>query len=1221
MPPITCHILDTTRGKPASDVIVAIFKIGELVKSDSDDIVLSESNEPFGISKTNSDGRITNWNFNPTHELTELGIKDKEWELLKPGYYKIRFQTGQYFKRLATNETEGRTFFPFVEIMFTVEDPADKHYHIPLLLANHSYSTYRENIPSQPTPAQIKKQSIRELIQHENKSNEKLIHDPSQSPSPLNKDQQLYSSSNLISRVATTDDSMIFTNPSSSSSESQNTSTEQANNIDTTLANTTVDSAQNSQQEQLPVVTDINTAETIIIPSEVQQNNADTTPGLTENEEFFDALNKFTFKERSQEGEAQGQEQANNDQLSEHGSYLQDESQDHVLLNTYVKRRSNSARTTTSITTNIDPTTGEAFTTAHESTDPVLVRRSRTSIGSKNIDIATLEIERMRTSVLSKREKKKQEQKSTDDNNRLNFGNEVAEGHANFVVAYIMLSGIRTSVSRCSGIMVPLIESDFTDSKKLSFDVNGTELTPSSRYAFKFKDYSPLVFRELRQLFGLDPADYLMSLTSEYVLSELTSPGKSGSFFYYSKDHRFIIKTIHRAEHVKLRRILKHYHAHVKQNPNTMISQFYGLHRVKMPLSYGKGRRIYFIIMNNLFPPQIQFQKKFDLKGSTMGRYTNAPPNEGRTIFKDLNWMHEMQTIKFGPKLTEVFLDQLRKDVKLLVKLNIMDYSFLIGLHDSSTGNNDETVRQKKLSVFSPASSNLQDLKNTSPKLLTGLGDLPNLEDSRRTGNIFYTNNGGIESQTTNGVPLDQVYYFGIIDCLTNYSCKKKLETVWRSIGNERSKISALPPKEYGERFLRSIRRLNQTAGHLLSIRSNYHSLETGSKYTPTYTNHLILANGQIGSYFHDIPLNLTSTSPNSFSCSAVIEIPRYSNAKFEINKKQPFNPITQDIKKGKPRFMKNLFPYKGYLTNYGSIPQTWDDPTTKDPETGLFGDNDPLDIVEIGSAVAKVGDVNEVKILGALALIDDGELDWKIIGINVNDEMSLKLNDIEDIEVVCPGLLTGIKQWFKDYKIPDGKPANEFAFGGEFLGRDKAVQVIKHSHDYWRNLIQGGVTGDKIPNCANATIIGSEGYVQEAVSVEQIVKANGKKEEDAAIPAEVGDDVRQPDNAQDWDAVLLGDDLGGGVNRINGSLLSVQGNDSTNNGTLFGTNDLEGLVDGSPGGHDVVDDEDSLALQVGTNNRTTLTVVFLLFSVERVRDTGIFVTANLSQLGSSDGG
>jgi 1-phosphatidylinositol-4-phosphate 5-kinase len=87
----------------------------------------------------------------------------------------------------------------------------------------------------------------------------------------------------------------------------------------------------------------------------------------------------------------------------------------------------------------------------------------------------------------------------------------------------------------------------------------GNELSPASKHDFKFKDYAPWVFRHLRALFHLDPADYLISLTSHILLSELGSPGKSGSFFYFSRDYRFVIKTLHPAEHRYLRKILRQY--------------------------------------------------------------------------------------------------------------------------------------------------------------------------------------------------------------------------------------------------------------------------------------------------------------------------------------------------------------------------------------------------------------------------------------------------------------------------------------------------------------------------------------------------------------------------------------------------------------------------------------------------------------------------------------
>ncbi len=176
-----------------------------------------------------------------------------------------------------------------------------------------------------------------------------------------------------------------------------------------------------------------------------------------------------------------------------------------------------------------------------------------------------------------------------------------------------MLTGIRVGVSRTNAkLRSELDESDFKARHKYSFDVTGNEMMPSSKYDFKFKDYAPNVFRELRITFRLDPADYLMSLTSKYILSEVGSPGKSGSFFYYSRDFRYIIKTIHRSEHKVLRRILLPYFNHVKTYPNTLISQFYGLHRVKMRF----GTKVHFVVMNNLFPPHRDIHVRYDLKVS-----------------------------------------------------------------------------------------------------------------------------------------------------------------------------------------------------------------------------------------------------------------------------------------------------------------------------------------------------------------------------------------------------------------------------------------------------------------------------------------------------------------------------------------------------------------------------------------------------------------------------
>jgi inorganic pyrophosphatase len=111
---------------------------------------------------------------------------------------------------------------------------------------------------------------------------------------------------------------------------------------------------------------------------------------------------------------------------------------------------------------------------------------------------------------------------------------------------------------------------------------------------------------------------------------------------------------------------------------------------------------------------------------------------------------------------------------------------------------------------------------------------------------------------------------------------------------------------------------------------------------------------------------------------------------------------------------------------------QTWEDPNVVHPETKAKGDNDPLDVCEIGELVGYPGQVKQVKVLGVMALLDEEETDWKVIVIDVNDPLASKLNDVEDVERHLPGLLRATNEWFRIYKIPDGKPENQFAFTGE---------------------------------------------------------------------------------------------------------------------------------------------------------------------------------------------
>lgn len=54
--------------------------------------------------------------------------------------------------------------------------------------------------------------------------------------------------------------------------------------------------------------------------------------------------------------------------------------------------------------------------------------------------------------------------------------------------------------------------------------------------------------RHLRELFQVDTADYMLAICGNDALRELSSPGKSGSFFYLTQDDRFMIKTVKKSE-------------------------------------------------------------------------------------------------------------------------------------------------------------------------------------------------------------------------------------------------------------------------------------------------------------------------------------------------------------------------------------------------------------------------------------------------------------------------------------------------------------------------------------------------------------------------------------------------------------------------------------------------------------------------------------------------
>lgn len=221
----------------------------------------------------------------------------------------------------------------------------------------------------------------------------------------------------------------------------------------------------------------------------------------------------------------------------------------------------------------------------------------------------------------------------------------------------------------------------------------------------------------------------------------------------------------------------------------------------------------------------------------------------------------------------------------------------------------------------------------------------------------------------------------------------------------------------------------------------------------------LFFSGGKQISPWHDITLLDPQADPHYPIVTYVNEIPKGTRAKMEVNTKEPFNPIKQDVKNGALRFFK----YGDIPFNYGMLPQTWENPHKEHKDTGFVGDNDPLDVVELSSEPLPIGAVVRIKVLGLLALIDEEETDWKILGVNIDNPMAQRIDDNDELDTYYPDRVTAVREWFRKYKTPDGKPENQFAFNERIRNQVYAMKIIQECHQHWKELVEGNAPRGKL--------------------------------------------------------------------------------------------------------------------------------------------------------------
>jgi 1-phosphatidylinositol-4-phosphate 5-kinase len=348
-------------------------------------------------------------------------------------------------------------------------------------------------------------------------------------------------------------------------------------------------------------------------------------------------------------------------------------------------------------------------------------------------------------------------------------------GDENWNLILNMMLGIQKGVRSAAATFNPhadLSDLDFTERCKhrlMSAKVGG-----SSNKICRFRDFAPHVFERIRRLYGITAEQYIKSLGVETIIRSLTigefssliglcSTGKSGSFFYYSDDGQYLLKTMLRDEYLFFKASLKRYYYHLAGNPNTLVARFFGFHKLII-FKEIKSTKIYFVVMANVFNAGYEIDARYDLKGSTYGRTTDE--DEDHTVArKDVDFTNSGEKICLGPHLKARLLEQIAKDCDFFVGLNAIDYSLLLGIHNLSSRTGSPPKRRSSFS--------------------SGLAD---------------PEHGGMKASDGSCI-----YFMGIIDVFTNYNTKKKIEHAWKSSFHGPDRISCIPPLPYAERFMQFI--------------------------------------------------------------------------------------------------------------------------------------------------------------------------------------------------------------------------------------------------------------------------------------------------------------------------------------------------------------------------------------------------------------------------------
>nr|KAG5694230.1 hypothetical protein BaRGS_035334 [Batillaria attramentaria] len=360
---------------------------------------------------------------------------------------------------------------------------------------------------------------------------------------------------------------------------------------------------------------------------------------------------------------------------------------------------------------------------------------------------------------------------------------------------------------------VMLMPDDFKSYSKIRVD-NHMFNKDSMPSHFKVKEYCPLVFKNLRDRFGIDDSQYMASLSKQIM--SVDSPGKSGARLFLSRDKRFFIKTLVSEEVEMMHHVLKQYHQYIVEcHAQTLLPQYLGMYRLTV-----NDVETYMVVMRNVFSPRLTIHKKYDLKGSTVDRQASEKERmKELPTFKDNDFVNDGAVINVGSEEKEKVMQILQKDVEFLSGLHLMDYSLIVGIHDCSVEdkqhrNNfpvpaDEEEEEEESYLEEGGEEGVEEEEN-GVEDEGGLGDVPTPPDSPQPITPMPVFSGELDPElerfgvrSLEGSSKQEIYFMALIDVLTKYGMKKRTAQAAKVVKHGAgAEISTVRPDQYARRFL-----------------------------------------------------------------------------------------------------------------------------------------------------------------------------------------------------------------------------------------------------------------------------------------------------------------------------------------------------------------------------------------------------------------------------------